>query len=361
MRTVADVIAGTGRPPAPLPAPEYRPHALEPRAAGHAVGLCVPSMRKHMTDEGWQLFQGLRAGGYLLAGFGAGTGLVDLNCTRGPDIVRALPGLDTVLVQDKREWVGRTAGPGFDHRERFTGVSAFRDLADLFRGTVLKDAHSDHPLHVDAAEELGAHFWVVYYDPDLVAAQAPFARRGHLVRTWHSLDADAVPVFDHPFRRERGILSGAVSRAYPMRARLALEASMGRLRNIDLYRHPGYGRVRCHTPDYLGTLSQYRVAVCTSSRFGYAVRKIAEATACGCVVVTDLPADDVLPEIDGNLVRVDPDLSPGRVDGLVGDLAAWWDADRQRVWADRAKRFYDYRAVGRKLAADIEALRRTYR
>ena len=360
MRTVADVVAATARQGSPLPAPEYDNDPPGGSVARHErdhvrprFAFMVESMRTHMTDEGYQLALALGAGGYRLFGHGFnGCGDVAKALRYDPSVV---------VVQDKREWIGRTAGPGFDHRESFLHADELRRRPDVFRLTVLKDAHADATLHTEAANEIGSHGWVVYYHPDVVAAQAPFVRREHLVRTWHSVDPAAVPAFNPNHRSLTvGLLSGALSGAYPLRSRLALAVRNGQMRHLSYRRHPGYGRTVCYTTAYMQDLSTYRVAVCTGSRFGYSVRKIMEATACGCVVVTDLPTDDVLPEIDGNLVRIDSDTAPGRVDALVGELAEGWDAERQRGWAERAVAWYDYRALGRRLAVDIEALRRGY-
>lgn len=359
MRIIADVIAATRNHGTPLPKPLYeggdvpgqseaqfyRDH-VSPRLA-----FMVASMKDHTTDEGYQLALALRAGGYELWGHGFNKSSdVSLGVSYNPSVV---------VMQDKREWMGRTAGPGFDFKEKFTYISELKGWDHIFRGTVLKDAHSDHDLHIEAANEIGCHFWIVYYHPDVVAAQAPYARKEHMVRTYHSVDRNIVPEFT-TVRSRAGVLSGALSRAYPLRTRLALEWQNGRLKNIDHVHHPNYGRNHCCTPDYLRMLSTYRVAICTSSRFGYAVRKIIEATACGCTVITDLPADEIMPEIDGNCVRIDSDMTPSRVDALVGDLATGWNPIQQEIWADRAKRYYDYRVLGKKLGEDIEALRRRY-
>jgi hypothetical protein len=349
MRTIADVIAATHRPGSPLPVPPYTP-SIDP--TGPRIAFMVASMAKHMTDEGYQLALALKAGGYFLSGHG-----FDGQNDVGKIIGRYSPSV--VILQDKREWMGRTAGPGFDHRESFRSVSELARRPDVFKVGVLKDAHSDHLLHRESATEAGLHAWIIYYHPDLVAAQCPIVRREHLIRTYHSLDREIVPELQTD-RAPLGLLSGALSGAYPLRSRLALDCRHGRMKYVDHWPHPGYGRNRCYTPNYLRELSGYKVAICTSSRFGYAVRKIIEATAAGCIVVTDLPSDEVLPEIDGNLVRIDSDSSPGTIDRLVGDLCESWDADRQQEWADRAKRFYDYRELGWKLAADIEALRGSY-
>lgn len=334
-----------------LAAPPYVPPA--DAATRPRVGLAVESMRRHMTDEGWQLFAGLQEAGYGLHGHGLG-----LTDVRG--ILDAHPAV--LVLQDKREWVGRTAGGTrtFDERERFTNVHRLAARSDVFKVTILKDAQNDHPLHAALALEAGIHAWIVYYQPDRVAQIAPFVRREHLVRTWHTVDREAVPPFaaDRP---RHALLSGAVKgTAYPLRRRLWYD-----LRNlpeslVDRKPHPGYHRDGCHTPAYLQTLAQYRVSICTASVYGYALRKIVESVACGCVVVTNLPTDDPLPEIDAALVRVPTDAPAHAVADLVRQECARYDPERARHFASMALARYDYRAEGARLAGAIEAARRDY-
>ena len=45
---------------------------------------------------------------------------------------------------------------------------------------------------------------------------------------------------------------------------------------VNYLSHPGYGRSKCFTPEFLKILSIYKVAICTVSIYGYAVRKIVE-------------------------------------------------------------------------------------
>jgi hypothetical protein len=124
-----------------------------------------------------------------------------------------------------------------------------------------------------------------------------------------------------------------------------------------IMQHPGYGRNGCFTPGYIAALGRHKVAVCTSSIYGYALRKIVEATACGCYVLTDLPIDDVMPEIDDNLVRVSPNIPTDDVVDLIRSMIDAWEPERQRHFAEKAQSWYDYRAVGKRLAHDIEQLR----
>ena len=143
-----------------------------------------------------------------------------------------------------------------------------------------------------------------------------------------------------------------MSRAYPLRCRLR-----------DVFEdipHPGYGRTHCHTYDYLDSLGGYKVAICTASRFGYALRKIVEATAVGCKVVTDLPADEILPHINGNLVRVHNDATVEEVRDVVDKAVRAWTEEGQQYFAFKAAKYYDFRYLGQQLACDIETLRSKY-
>lgn len=372
MRTVEDVLAML--PPSPslqeLVAPAYDlPDMLE----GVKVGLAVESMRRHTTDEGWQLFDGLNHAGWVLCGHALSSqeGREAYSITNVPSILQTFDqhkrtllngqtagGLTTVLVQDKREWTGLTAGGErtFDSRERFSSVEELWNRHDLFKLTVVKDAQHDAEFHRGAASEIGCHAWVCYYHPKIVKRLAPYVRERHLVRTYHSIDKDLVPKYQAD-RRVGTIISGARSpKTYPLRERLWKDdrISMHRLG------HPGYHRKGCGTPDYLRLLSGFRVAICTSSIYGYTLRKIIEATACGCVVITDLPMDDVLPKIDGNLVRVAPEIPTEDLREIIAHYERKYDPFIQANYAVVAKQRYDFRVLGKKLSDDIEAMRLSY-
>lgn len=354
--TIADVIASTPtrQPNLYLPAPEYD---YRPISRGQKVALAVPSMKNHTTDEGWQLMLGLKQGGYWLEGYRADPGIESLT-----NVVQILDCFETstLIIQDKREWIGKTAGSeGFDERERFTNVDYLAKRPDVFKLTILKDAHIDHQLHVEAAEEIGCHAWIVYYDPKIVKHLAPYVRERHLVRTYHSVDKTVVPEFIPRKERRGGILSGAISGAYPLRLKIRQHADS--LPGLNVFHHPGYGRTGCKTIEYMNELSKYKVAICTASRYGYTLRKIVEASACGCRVVTDLSADEVLPGIDENLIRVRPDVSIPDLGEVLNQAYETYDDEKQHKIAEVAKYFYDYRRQGQQLAVDIETLRRNYK
>lgn len=328
------------------------PHYVPGKSSASKVALAVESMKRHTSDEGWQLMAGLESAGYIVHGYGICNGNL-VNQTNVSAILKLEePGI--VVVQDKREWIGRTAGSGFDERERFVNVGELAKRSDVFKVTILKDAHNDHALQTEAAEEMVIHAWIVYYHSRIVKHLAPYVRERHLIRTYHSVDKGVVPKFVSGKIRHKALLSGAISKAYPLRLKLR-EARLA-----DYLLHPGYGRLQCFTEEYLHTLSKYKVAICTSSVYGYAVRKIVEASACGCRVITDLPADDVLPCIDSNLIRVRPDVSLKEFSDILDEACQTFDDDEQAEAAEAAKYYYDYRRLGRQMMVDIETLRRNY-
>lgn len=355
--TVKDVIANLPRTErSPLPAPPYT-H----KAGGLRVALAVESMKDNTTDEGFQIMLGLRSAGYTLAGHNITTEHPRTNSvwhgmTHTGGILEFLDP-SVVLVQDKREWEGLTSGPGHDPRERFLDTERLKHHDSVFKLTVLKDAHQNPQYHRKAADEIGCHAWVVYYHPEIVHHLAPYTRPRHLIRTYHTVDRDLVPPYTIS-GRSGCLLSGAVSSAYPLRERLVRDLSS--LPEVTYLKHPGYHRNGCYTPEFLKILSYFKVSICTASMYGYALRKIMESTACGCVVVTDLPCDDVLPEIDRNLVRVRPDVTAREVAEIIDRECRDYDPQRQRHYAEAALKEYDYRTQGSYLAAEIDLLRQNY-
>ena len=318
------------------------------------VALAVEQMARHMTDEGWQLMLGLEARGYLLAGH---------KCTvNSTDVVGILEETKphTVVVQDKREWDYLEGG--FREKEyQFHNVEVLKDRDDLFKLTILKDSQQRPKYHLKSAEEMGVNAWIVYYHPRIVAHLAPYTRPEHLIRTYHTVRPERVPTYS-PLRLDKALLSGATGSVYPVRTTLVnkKKRNPNSLKCIEYLPHPGYHAKGTDTDNYLKTLSRYKVAICTASIYGYALRKLIEATACGCRVITDLPSDEILPGIDENLVRITPTTSLETIVGIVEQEIKSYDPDRQERLAERAKDTYDYRRVGAKLVSDIEALRRSY-
>lgn len=347
--TVAERIAALP-PPAgitELPAPDFLPNAG--RFSRVICGL--ECFARHMTDEGHQLQQGLaKFGDYELWG-----PHFDNN---ERDVSRIIAATDpaVVIMQDKREW-DSSNGACLDPSAGFTNSGALQTDPCIFKLTICKDAHSDPEYHRYASFEIGCHAWITYYHPDIVHHVAPWTRKKHLIRTWHSIDIDHIAPFLPAGERMPCVVSGAASDLYPLRQRVIADAEQ--LGVIHL-RHPGYHARRSHTANYLGMLNFYKVAICTASKFGYSLRKITESVAAGCIVITDLPPDDVLPQIDDCLVRVHPDIPSTDLRELIAFHAENYCEERQRHFAARAAAFYDYRRRGRELAGAIEAMRRQY-
>jgi hypothetical protein len=328
-----------------LPVPRFNPSPDHTAC----LSLGVASMKDHMTDEGWQITYGLSQNGYRHVGYGLEVPLTDMREV----IETQLPG--TIVLQDKREWEIER-GSFRDPHARFRSVNILQNHPEIFNLTILKDAQQRPQWHAEAAKEMACHAWIVYYHPDIVHHLAPYTRRQHLIRTYHSLDPAVVPTYS-PENREGCLFSGAVSGAYPERQHILRMKSLP----IAVMQHPGYHRKGCNTPDYFRTLTKYKVALCTSSIYGYALRKIIEATAAGCIVITDLPVEDQLPCIDNNLVRINPDISQEELTALIHKCCAEYDPEVQCAYADEAKWFYDYKRITRLLVCDIANLRETWK
>lgn len=347
-RTIADVLDKLRSPNiSELPPPTYSPRIYLNRK----IFMAVESMSRHTADAGWQLTLGLQSAGYTLCGHDLSINHIDV-----PTII-SMTVPDIAVIQDKREWEGKTAGNKGPFDERFKHVDYLKDRDDLFRLTVLKDAHQRPHYHKESSGEIGCHAWITYYHPKIVKHVAPFVRTKHLVRTYHTVDSEVIPDFDINYR-EGAILSGAISGHYPLRRQLVAKQHL--LQHTDVHRHPGYQRMRCHTPHYLNLLSRYKVSICTTSKYGYSLRKIIESTACGCRVVTDLPVDDVLPQIDDNLIRVDKDATVREISMKVKEAIDTYNPEEQEYRAYRAKMFYDWRNSALRLDRDIREMRDQY-
>lgn len=343
--TINDVIRNLARRRAPiLYTPEYTGHS------DTGIFLAVESMKRHTTDEGWQIQDGASEAGYRLCGR-----RLAVDETSIPKILQETnPGV--VILQDKREW----DCPPTSFRDlsaKFHNVEELAKHPDIFKLTVLKDAHHNPEYHAQSASEIGCHAWIIYYNPLVVKTLAPYVRTRHCIRVYHTIDRNLIPSFSGN-NRKVCLLSGAVSSAYPLRQRLVCD--LHGLEKTDYLRHPGYHVRGTDTPSYLKLLSQYKVAICTASMYGFTLRKLIEATACGCAVVTDLPIDEEMPEIDGNLYRVHPQTSTEEINELVQTLARTYNPEIQEQFAQKAQEYYDFRASGRRLVSDIEGMRLWY-
>lgn len=150
--------------------------------------------------------------------------------------------------------------------------------------------------------------------------------------------------------RKRAVVSGALGNCYPVR-RIAFKhaATIG----CDTVRHPGYGNRGICTPGYLEMLAGYKVHIATASSYAFALRKLIESVACGCTPVTDLPAYDVLPEIDGALVRISPYADAKELCEAVARAEREWRLEERLEYARKAREWYDWRAMGLRTSEAI--------
>jgi len=344
-RTVSDVIVSLQRSISQrLIAPLYVP---KDDYKTEGVFFAVESMKRHTSDEGWQIAEGLESNGYTLAGHNLeipSTNIGEVICNLDPEVV---------VLQDKREW---DVQPG-NFREpnaRFHQVIHLLGEISRFKLTVLKDAHQQPEYHRQSAYEMGCHAWLSYYHPRIVSHLAPYVRPHHLIRVYHTLDRYKVPAYTPG--KYGTLISGAISGAYPLRQRIIKASIPG----VVYQKHPGYHRNGCETPEFLKKLNYFKVVICTSSMYGYALRKLIEASACGCRVITDLPSDEFLPFVDKNLVRVHPEIKIGELQELIKELEATYDPSFQEVVADEVTGYYDFRQQGNRTARDIHELQHQY-
>lgn len=356
MQTIADVISRLQRPnieelPTPIFHKDFPEERVMQYGEGVKIGLAVSSMKDHTTSEGYEIFRGLEeVAGYHLWGHGYKRSVTDVK------LILEWEEPSIVLMQDKREW-DLHARDFRDPLARFTNVQSLKDREDIFKLTILKDAQQRPTYHRESANEIGCHAWVIYYHPEIVSHLAPYTRKGHLVRTYHTIDPQTVPSYSASDRKPC-LISGAISGAYPLRSRLVREQHL--IPEMTVLPHPGYHRNGSCTPDFMKTLSQYKVAICTSSMYGYALRKIMEATACGCRVITDLPVDEVLPGIDQNLFRVQPNISMIAMREWVMKLSKSYDPTIQEYYARQAISHYSYPMQAAILDRKIQNLMVTY-
>lgn len=298
----------------------------------------------HMSSAGQQLQQGLVEAGWEIAGVGYGDGCADV-----PTLLERFQP-EVVFVQDVRDWlpecnISFRKDIGFSRIEclKHSGIPCY---------TVLKDAWGWAKEQSKLAADICAAGIASYCHFELVHAVAPWAKQYPLIRIYHSIDAELIRTIlrHHGLKagRKRAIVTGANADCYPLR-KLAIQnaAQLG----LEVRKHPRYGNRGADTPNYLGELSQYRVHVATAGKWEVAMAKIIESVACGCTPVTNLSRLDVLPEIDGALVRVPTHCTVDELRDAIEQADAQWDQVERMEWAALTREFYDYRAAGVRLSS----------
>ena len=223
----------------------------------------------------------------------------------------------------------------------------------IYRLTNLCDPCSHQDAHRRFHDRLRPHAVLTRYDLANVGAHNPWIPKGRLARIYHSVTREYCPRI--AWRDKPAILAGCLGSAiYPMRTRLYRAIRRSRLARtiVTLRRHHGYARTSGPAvPAFMQALARHKVCIVGTSRWRWALKKHFEATAAGCIVVTNLPESERLPVIDENLVRVDSDIALDDLIDLVGELGRTWALDRQRDLAARCIDRYDYRVEARRIHA----------
>lgn len=302
----------------------------------------------HMTDEGLQLQEGLHYAGWHLCG----PGYDNLRHVR-TILSKYKP--SNIFVQDKRDWDPASGCPGAHPSLKFKEINALADSRYAPHvSLVVKDAGIEgSEYHRAFCEEVKPDAVVIYYHPLSVLRHCHWLGDYKLVRIHHSIDAHVIPPFAPGHERMPLCGSGALDDiVYPLRSRVAAQPETFRMNWL---RHPGYHNDRGPvTPLYLRFLNRHKVSFATASSYGFALRKIIEGVACGCTVVTDLPAFDVLPEIDRALIRVKPTISDTDLQLVFEEAVESWNEEGRRKWAEKAIAYYDYRVAGVRLSNALQ-------
>jgi len=251
---------------------------------------------------------------------------------------------------DSREWSGQEVQP----KHCFVNWEYLLERDDIMRVVVWHDAGSDRALQKQWHEDYMPHAYLSWYHEESVMPFASYVQRNQIVRTYHNINPEAVPAFAK--RSGTAIVSGAYTHdVYPLRTNCFSWARSGLLGDgVDYMLHPGYSQSGTHSDSYCETLSRYRVAICTASSYRFALRKLFEATACGCRVITDLPEYDAIPYIDGNFVRVRQSITHADLKTIVQREASEWDAEKQKHFADLAITHYNYRSECARVTSELE-------
>ena len=313
----------------------------------------LESFRRHMDNGRWLFQLGMEAAGYSSIGGG-----LPPPGSHGLDVGWAIESWrpQVAIMWPRYEWdPAQWGGPEVTAAHCFTNIAPLVARSDVLRVAVFHDAGSDRARQRLWHEEFQPHVWLTWYHPQSVAAVAPHVPRERMVRTYHILDPVAAP----PIVPRQGVacVTGAASpNVYPLRTRAIQAAKAGELGpGVHALKHPGYRQDGSHSNSFLHTLAGYRVAICTASAYRFALRKLFEATAAGCIVVTDLPAYDGLPAIEGNLIRVSPDIPTAELREVVQAAAAGWDLARQSAYALAAVNRYHHFAETARLAKELAA------
>lgn len=307
------------------------------------IVLANSSYATHGTDEGQQLQESLRLAGWTLCGFGYGDDTVDV-----PKILaRHQPSI--VVVQAGEDWRADSRGC-FDKRVSFKHIEALAGYPG-YKVQVVKDCPGKYDRRRAWCEEIKADALLTYYHCDAVLPLSPWMAGYPRIRHRHTIDGQVAKAIHFKADRKRAIVSGAINReVYPLRSLVVEHAN---LLGVAILKHPGYGCIGPRSSDYLRKLSEYKVSVACSSKYGFALRKLLESAAAGCVVVTDLPDFDRLPWLEDALIRVPARAGIDAVRAAINISESLWTPELADSLRARAIEYYDYKVCGVALSEAI--------
>lgn len=308
----------------------------------------VEAFKDYASDTAYRIQAGLADQGFTCFGkrFPG-----DRNCTDMREVVeRERP--DIVHVEDWNTWNPKMKQKASADVE-FTNWEWVGQQEGILRCTKHADPwhHFEEQKHFQRV--FNPHAVLVRYEPDLVSRCAPYMKRELMVRLYHTVTRE----FCRPVR-EKGrdricLLSGACHGVvYPLRTRIWREVRQlpdwektFTHRVHHRWLHSGGSAV----PGYMEQLARYKVAFVGCSKFLAAFKKLYEATAAGCIVVTNFPETDRVPVVDENLFRVPSDISAEALQEICRELAFIWDEEKQKDLAQRTIARYDYRVEAARI------------
>lgn len=317
------------------------------------IVLANKSYQTHMTSEGNELQLGLQHHGWILVGNGYD------NLTNIPDILSHYKP-DVILIQDKRDWDRNHPGSFGNPNLHFDNIHVLRHQPDITKICVFKDAGSCLPYQYEHFKNVQADALLTYYHCKAIDKLNPGLPYEY-IRTYHSVDKDVINKLQSVPRKDKAVISGALGKyVYPQRTDLMLTATNHMTNGcLDAYTHPGYSPDRPMTNEYLQMLLGYKVSIATCSQYQFALRKIIEALACGCIPLTNLPIWDELPVVDKYLKRFSKSDRTEQIVRQAEVLIDEYDPEVIKQQINDTLEYYDYRNLTGILNTTIEEFHKT--
>ena len=330
---------------------------LTPKST-RAPGVLFPlDAFAQQSDDGFHLLQrGMEQAGWISAGYGM-RGPRRHDSTNVEEVLRIYRPR-AVLLWPRWQWdwaVGHHHGIGPEHC--LQNWHRLLDDESTLRVTVLRDAAALPDEHRRWHDEFRPHRYLVWHHARSVRRLWPGIAEVQLIRTRHTVDAALLAeIGDAPSRPGTCVLFGEIQPdEHPLLWRLHEAIRHGRTCGlIDEFPPRDYSLGQSESVGHVQRLSAYKVAICGASAHRFCVREIFEATLAGCIVITDLPRWDMVPWIDGNLIRV-PTFAPvPELLKIIKRAADEWNPAKQRRYAAWTAQHHDYRVRGREVAEAIK-------